>query len=190
MDDRVGTRTEWIKQEIDKKTLVNEFYSNQALDCNEAIADNYDYICRLSKELAALQKPKYTAKDFPCLNTMVEDDIAQILYHDGTYEYEITKWRRYSTNKLGRAPAAWIDEFIDIIECKLSDIKVGDYFANATPGDKVSKYRYCTSFSDDYDGRYLYYDCGDTGYIRNARIPMDDIHSSEWEFVKFILKDK
>jgi len=146
-------------------------------------------IVKIEKELAGLQAqqtPKYTAKDFPYLDYFFGHGIAFI---DNDNEYYISAKLKMISNPTKHSNE-YIDNIIDIVECKLSDIKAGDYFADANPNGKTSKYMYCTSFYDDYDGRYIYYDCGDTGYIRNARIRMTDEYVINRDYVKFILKDK
>lgn len=180
MDDKVETRIEWIKQEIYKKTLVNEFYSNQANDCNEAIADNCDYIQRLNKELTALQKPKYTAKDFPCLGYLFGHGIAFI---DNNNEYYISAKLKMISNPIKHSNE-YIDNIINIMECKLSDIKAGDYFACIDYKNDIGKYRYCTLVTETI----IRYDYGDNGYIKNHYIDNDPTTSNT--YVKFILKDK
>ena len=137
------------------------------------------------KQLRLQQKPKYTAKDFPCLDWA---DEYGILYNDGIYQYQITNGlKRVSKGNLNEnnVEASDIDFYLDIIECKLSNIKGGDYFAWFNNRTNISSYRFCTKIKDGE----IYSDHGYDGYIHNDSTPSENRYE-ENVFVKFILKDK
>jgi len=134
------------------------------------------------KQLRLQQKPKYTAKDFPCLDVVHEYGLTRILYHDGKYEYEIAKTRKHSTKKLIQAPAVFVNEHIDIVPWKISDIGVGDYFARIDADQFCGNYKYCTNRNGDL----LEFDYGSNGYIHNGSINISKQLNPNC--VKFILK--
>ena len=130
-------------------------------------------------ELDTLIMPKYSAKDFPCLDWSFGNGIA---YNDGTNRYVIIKDFK-ETRCLEKKNNVTIDKFIDIVECKLSDIKVGDYFTHYTTdgkNDNITKYRYCTSVNPSW----IWFDFGENGYIKKDCIP---IHNTT--YIKLILKE-
>lgn len=139
----------------------------------------------IEQELAELQKPKYTAKDFPCLDWNFKNN--EILYNDGIYDYYIkANCRNAKINSLHSCRKS-IDSHIDIIECKLSDIKPGDYFAlNYGENKSPLHYRYCTKI----DKHLILFDYGSDGYIKSGNKSIETINELKAKFVKFILKDK
>jgi len=173
----IGKKLMKTKEQIEKElTQRKALVKILDIECKDLIELNLKHIKQLEQELVELEKPKYTAKDFPCL-----DFIFDILYHDGTYEYEIQRNGNKRITKNGRMSISYIDENVNIIPCTAADIEVGDYFA-LIDGDNniISNYRYCT----EVEGNSIYIDYGDDGYIGNNFISRNGTDS----YVKFKLK--
>lgn len=136
----------------------------------------------IEQELAELQKPKYTAKDFPCLNW---DDTYGIIYlDDDGNQYSMRNGFKQVQICCDMYSSDSVDKFIDIVECKLSDIKEGDYFALIDiQFPYIGDYRYCTKLEDNR----THFDYADNGYISKSYA---NITSNSYSYVKFILRNK
>ncbi len=161
------------------------------LDCiagHEAIlntySDIYKYhkhsISEYEKELVELRSYQhYTPEDFPRLDSCDNN----ITFHDGTYEYIIKKESRTSRVNV-HGDYGWVDENVEIEECKLSDIQEGDYFAifDPFPVQYMANYRYCTKVEDDN----LDYDYGEKGYVMSGCMYKGKDENVTYKIVKFI----
>jgi len=141
-----------------------------------------DRIKQVKAELNELRKPKYSAKDFPFL-----DKNGNIIYFfDGMHRYRIeSKYKTIVEVNYKISDNEIIDSAFNFVECKISDIKEGDYFAQINENyNFIYQYYFCKDNSD-YN---IEVDYGYDGYIKNICIPKTD--NKHLSYVKFILKDK
>jgi len=182
------TKEEREKRIEQVECLINAFSEHSARLSESIQSDTRrvkelaELIQQYKQELADLQKPKYTAKDFPCLEYFFGQGIG---YIDNNNEYYISEKLKMISNPIKHSNE-YIDDTIDIIPCKLSDIKVGEYFAfDNAPNKTICGYRYCTKV--EIDNKRVYYDYGHEGYIKTEWLPYSGVDPN---YVKFTLKDK
>lgn len=132
--------------------------------------------------LRTLQNPKFTtSEDFPCLDYIE----GSILYNDGKNRYymsmtekSVCRWEKFTD----------VDHYVAIVECKITDIQPGDYFAIYInlPVNLIPLYKFCTKITDDI----LFYDFCENMYISHDTLRISSFAELEYKYVKFILLDK
>lgn len=172
-----------LRKELGDEYHVIPVLNHQAIQSPVGIISNVDNWRR--PIMMPPGRPELKAVDFPCLNYYA----GSLQYCDGDYIYEMTNTQRRAAklSVIGRSPE-WIDRYIDIVECQLSDIKPGDYFFLKVPGaePRCENYRYCTHV--DYNTDLMMFDCGFGGYIRSEAMGINTKNEHECLFVKFTLK--
>lgn len=121
-----------VKESAKKNKLT---YEQQIFVCERVIKAT-------ENELVALitEKPKLSAKDFPCLDYYAN----RVTFNDGKNMYTITEEFKQIIRS-ARATEEIIDENVEIVECQLSEIKEGDYFCwDEKNSEDIDDYYYCT----------------------------------------------